>query len=65
MIMSILMAITDYCHITGIYRGSAHRDCNTKVKLNYKIPVVFHSLKSCVSHLIMPSYYARTRRAQF
>ena len=24
----------DYCHITGNYRGSAHRDCNTKVKLN-------------------------------
>ena len=34
MIISILMAITDYCHITGNYRGSAHRDCNTKVKLN-------------------------------
>ena len=34
MIMSILKAITDYCHITGYYRGSARRDCNTKVKLN-------------------------------
>ena len=25
------------CHITGKYRGSAHRDCNINVKLNQKI----------------------------
>ena len=24
------------CHITGKYRGSAHRDCNTNLKLNCK-----------------------------
>ena len=23
------------CHITGKYRGSAHRECNIKVKLNH------------------------------
>ena len=23
-----------HCHITGKYRGSAHRDCNINVKLN-------------------------------
>ena len=26
--------VRDHCHITGKYRGSAHRDCNINVKLN-------------------------------
>ena len=24
--------VRDHCHIIGKYRGSAHRDCNVKVK---------------------------------
>ena len=28
--------IRDHYHITGKYRGSAHRDCTINVKLNYK-----------------------------
>ena len=43
----------DHCHITERYRGSTHRDCNINVKLNHKIPVVFHNLKKYNSHLIM------------
>ena len=39
--------------MTGKYRGSAHRDCNFNVKLNHKIPVMFHNLKNYDSHLIM------------
>ena len=35
--------VRDHCHITGKYRGYAHRDCNINVKLNHKIPVVFHN----------------------
>ena len=45
--------IRDHCHITGKYRGSAHSNCNINVKLNHKIPVVFHNLKNYDSHLIM------------
>ena len=30
-----------------------HRDCNIKVKLNHKIPIVFLNLKSCDSYLII------------
>ena len=45
--------VKDRCHITGIYRGSAQRDCNTNLKLNHKIPIVFHNLKNYDSHLIM------------
>ena len=45
--------VRDHCHITGKYRGSAHRDCNIKVRLNHKIPIVFHNLKNRNSHLFM------------
>ena len=26
--------VKDHCDVTGKYRGSAHTDCNIKVKLN-------------------------------
>ena len=45
--------VRDHYHITGKYRGSLHRDCNINIKLNRKIPVVFHNLKNYDSHLIM------------
>ena len=45
--------VRHYCHITGKYRGSAHRDCNINVKLNHKIPVLLYNLKNYDSHLIM------------
>ena len=48
--------VRDHWNITGKYRGSAHRDCNIKGKLN-KISVVFHNLKNHDSHL----NHAKTR----
>ena len=48
--------VRDHCHITGKYRGSAHQECNLKLKLNpeeIKIPVIFHDLRGYDSHLIM------------
>ena len=45
--------VRDHCHITGKYRGSAHRVCNINLKLNHKILIVFHNLKNYDSHLIM------------
>ena len=45
--------VKDYCHFTGKYRGSAHRDFNINLKLNYKILVVFHNLKNYNFDLIM------------
>ena len=44
--------VRDHCHITGKFRGSAHCDCNINFQLTKKIPVIFHNLKSCDSHLI-------------
>ena len=52
--------VRDHCHITEKYRGSAHRDCNINLKLNQKIPVVFHNLKK---KTLLP-YYARTTKIQ-
>ena len=38
--------IRGHFHITGKHRGFAHRGCKINVKLNHKIPVVFHNLKN-------------------
>ena len=43
----------DDCHITGKYRGSAHRSCNIKFKLTKKVPVIFHNLRGYYRHLII------------
>ena len=48
--------VRDHCHITGKYRGSAHQECNLKLKINpeeIKIPVIFHNLRGYDSHFIM------------
>ena len=45
--------VRNHCPITGKSRGSSHRNCNNKVKLNHKIPIVFHNLNNFNSHLIM------------
>ena len=48
--------VRDHCHITGQYRGSAHQECNLKLKINpeeIKIPVIFHNLRGYDSHFIM------------
>ena len=48
--------VRDHCHITGEYRGAAHRDCNLKWAISaekLKIPVIFHNLKGYDCHFIM------------
>ena len=48
--------VRDHCHITGKYRGSAHQDCNLKLRINpeeIKIPVIFHNLRGYDCHFIM------------
>ena len=48
--------VRDHCHITGKYRGSAHQECNLKIRVNpeeVKIPVIFHNLRGYDSHFIM------------
>ena len=48
--------VRDHCHITGKYRGSAHKTCNLRLQISaekIKIPVVFHNLKGYDGHLII------------
>ena len=48
--------VRDHCHITGKFRGSAHRDCNLKLRIkpeDIKIPVIFQNLRGYNSHFIM------------
>ena len=48
--------VRDHCHVTGKYRGSAHKTCNLRLQISaekIKIPVVFHNLKGYDGHLII------------
>ena len=48
--------VRDHCHMTGKYRGSAHKICNLKLQISaekIKIPVIIHNLKGYDSHLII------------
>ena len=48
--------VRDHCHMTGKYRGSAHKKCNLKLQISaekIKIPVIIHNLKGYDSHLFI------------
>ena len=48
--------VRNHCHITGKFRGSAHQECNLKLRIkpeDIKIPIIFHNLRGYDSHFIM------------
>ena len=44
--------VRDHCHISGIYRGTSHWSRNINLKINKKLPVMFHNLRGYDGHLI-------------
>ena len=56
-------SVKDHDHITGLYRGAAHNECNFKLRLDPKkvqIPIILHNMKNYDSHLLMQAM-ARVR----
>ena len=54
--------VRDHDHLTGEYRGAAHKDCNLKMRISesnplhkfgFGIPIVFHNLRGYDGHLLM------------
>ena len=45
--------VRDHCHITGKYRGAAHRNCKPKLKTPKKLPIIFHNLEGYDGHFII------------
>ena len=45
--------VRDYCQIAGKYRGAAHNQCNLKLKVPKKIPIIFRNLEQYDGHLIL------------
>ena len=44
--------VRDHCHITGKYRGPAHKECNSILRIPRKIPIIFLNLEGYDGHLI-------------
>lgn len=45
--------VRDHCHITGKYRGPAHKNCNLKHGTPDFIPVIAHNSKGYDTHFLM------------
>lgn len=45
--------VRDHCHLTGKYRGAAHKKCNLTYEVCKTCPVVFHNLSHYDAHFII------------
>ena len=44
--------VSDYCHVSGKYRGAAHWSCKVNFKMIKNVPVIFQNLKGYEIQLI-------------
>ena len=61
--------VRDHDHLTGLFRGAAHEDCNINYKIEpkkFKIPIFYHNLKGYDSHIIINAFrkYCKTSRIE-
>ena len=45
--------VRDHCHLTGLYRGAAHNQCNLNFRLPNFYPVIFHNLSGYDTHMFI------------
>ena len=45
--------VRDHCHLSGKFRGAAHKICNIKYKIPKFFLVVFHNLSGFDGHLFI------------
>ncbi|XP_039278288.1 uncharacterized protein LOC120350099 [Nilaparvata lugens] len=43
--------VKDHCHLSGKYRGAAHKSCNLNFKLPQTIPIYCHNMSGYDTHL--------------
>ena len=44
--------VRDHCHVRGKFRRAAHNECNLKLKIPKKLPIIFHNLKEYDGHIV-------------
>ena len=57
--------VRDHCHVARIFRGSAHQECDLKLRIkpeDIKIPVIFHNLRGYDSHFIMQQIGEKSKK---
>ena len=47
--------VKDHCHITGKFRGATHKECNSKLRIPRKLPIIFHNSEGYDRYIILES----------
>jgi len=52
-------SVRDHCHLTGKFRGAAHKKCNFEYHIPKLFPVIFHKFSGYDSHLFIKNLKAK------